>query len=211
MSPPALLDLCAAYASRRARFLASSAGPPLFFARSVTFAATSLAPSASIPSSSRWDSRASSVRDRFPSTVLGIAGRLFRLAASRALNDFITVRFCRIPRSRSFCSVVSPSGCTSSCSMSASSAASRASSSRSSSKSCRSMSSSTKSAIFLPSTISGIMSYAHSGSFKEYSFRQSDAYTPGPPCSHIISFCSLRVAGFVGSALTRIGVSSAAV
>ena len=34
-----------------------------------------------------------------------------------------------------------------------------------------------------PSTISGMMSYRQAGSFKSYSLRRSELYTPAPPCS----------------------------
>mmetsp|Transcript_18110 Transcript_18110/g.31435 ORF Transcript_18110/g.31435 Transcript_18110/m.31435 type:complete len:228 (-) Transcript_18110:405-1088(-) len=131
---------------------------PLFLAKRLkTFLVTSSACSASIPSSSRCSSNAASVRERLPKAAVD-SDDLF-LVFSRLDSLFIMILFSRILRS---CSICSSSKASSSSSSSPSSsippAATLASSSRSSSKRRASMSGSTKSAMFLPSTISGITS-----------------------------------------------------
>mmetsp|Transcript_26583 Transcript_26583/g.55860 ORF Transcript_26583/g.55860 Transcript_26583/m.55860 type:complete len:312 (-) Transcript_26583:1106-2041(-) len=126
-------------------------------------------------------------------TLRGIVGWL--LALSRRDVALSTPFFLRIAEA-SFETCACAATVSSSSSMSTASIcakAARSSSSASSSSSFASMSGSTKSAMFLPSMISGMMSFAHSGRFKSQCFCSGREYTPAPPCSSSRSRCSTRL------------------
>mmetsp|Transcript_12858 Transcript_12858/g.32585 ORF Transcript_12858/g.32585 Transcript_12858/m.32585 type:complete len:236 (+) Transcript_12858:915-1622(+) len=128
-------------------------------------ATVSRASSESMPSSSSSASTSAAARPRLPRMVLATVERA--LPFSRLEACFMSVFFSRMS---SNCFWDSSSSLRSS-SSSSGSIASLASSSTSSSSSLFSISGSTKSAIFFPSTISGIISYAHLGTLRSYSFR----------------------------------------
>mmetsp|Transcript_5242 Transcript_5242/g.17536 ORF Transcript_5242/g.17536 Transcript_5242/m.17536 type:complete len:262 (+) Transcript_5242:358-1143(+) len=114
-------------------------------------------------------------------TLRGIVGWL--AAFSRRAVALITPFFLRIALASlatCACASAAPSSIGAASAASAASAA-RSSSSRSSSSSLASMSGSTKSAMFLPSMISGIMSSAHSGRLSSHCRCSGSEYTPAPP------------------------------